>query len=396
MTGRVRCAISWLPIELSADELAQQQQVGHCLSSARPLSFRCPVTVCSLSVHCLAQETALAADCARLTVAVLSARKLKRMDGPLKQNDVYEALLISCASTAFLLEDSALPCGPPQVRGGLGKRGGPADQDHLLQGPRRHAELAEREAVPLGVRSVTNQGPLVQSLQSVLRMWTILIGMALIARPVPSAATDDEMPEELVLEAWDEDPKTDDLIGTAVLELGGPDQPIDLAWQQEGWFEVKDKKGKYAGEVQLRLGWAAKPLTVAAQREAAELELFAAVMKDDAAALGLLIAAGVDPNVRNTMGQTPLELARSRGKKAAVKQRPMPRDESCNCSSVRVSDVSATHRSIVGVFRRRCSGRTQPAGRHGVRSEPAAAGGSSSSSSSRIQGVQRASRSAAR
>eukprot|EP01052_Picozoa_sp_SAG31_P004377 SAG31_NODE_181_length_21114_cov_99.705211_3_plen_472_part_00 len=235
-TGRIRCAISWQPIAINTEDRTNE----------------------SIS-------TAIDNECARLTCSIHSARKLKRMDGPLKQNDVY--IVVSAKSVAR--------------------------RTRTIYSGQHSGNPTWPDAKPF--------------------RWEY--------------ASDEDMPTELVVEAWDEDPKTDDLIGTAILRLssrpssaarpsnGG--QTSDAPWKMERWLEVKDKKGKYAGEVQLALSWTTRPKSAATLRAEAERKLFAAVMKDDPDAVTVLIKDGVDPNARNAMGQTPLELARARGKQRA-------------------------------------------------------------------------------
>jgi Ca2+-binding EF-hand superfamily protein len=130
----------------------------------------------------------------------------------------------------------------------------------------------------------------------------------------------EEMPERVMLSAWDEDQHdSDDKIGEMAVELAEFDREAE--WQTEDWYPLcsaSSKRKKVLGEVQLRLSWLPRQKSKEELRIEREREFFAAVAADDPHALRLLLARGVDPNCRNSMGMTAIELATERRKRKAL------------------------------------------------------------------------------
>ena len=95
-------------------------------------------------------------------------------------------------------------------------------------------------------------------------------------------------------------------------------------WHTEDWYTLrsadskKKRKSKGTGEVQLRLSWVPRQKSKEELRIDAEREFFAAVAADDPHALRLLLARGVNPHCRNSMGMTAIELATERRKRKAL------------------------------------------------------------------------------
>lgn len=97
----------------------------------------------------------------------------------------------------------------------------------------------------------------------------------------------------------------------------------DSEWQTEDWYTLgsvgsKKRKPKGTGEVQMRLSWVPRQKSKEELRIDAEREFFAAVAADDPHALRLLLARGVNPHCRNSMGMTAIELATERRKRKAL------------------------------------------------------------------------------
>ena len=98
----------------------------------------------------------------------------------------------------------------------------------------------------------------------------------------------------------------------------------DSEWQTEDWYTLRSansktqRKPKATGEVQMRLSWVPRQKSKEELRLEAERDFFAAVVADDPHALRLLLARGVNPHCRNSMGMTAMELATERRKRKAL------------------------------------------------------------------------------